>query len=546
MVEKCENIRQIIEKAAENYCENTAFSWMDDNGKRTNVTYKRLKRDVDCLAAGLVFSLGLSKKKVAVISQNCYEWCVTYLACLSGAAVCVPIDRELSREDIYSIVDFADIGAVVCDKSGYEKLSDFGSAGSRKPIIITLSEKEGTMSFNRLIEKGKVILKEKGETAFFDEIDPEALAVLLFTSGTTGVSKGVMLSHKNLCTDLFAVGELAGITERDRSLSLLPLHHTYESIALLMMLCCGGTVCFCGGFRFLKESFSVFKPTVFVTVPLIMERLHSKICQTIENDGMRQRFRVASLLQSTISQEKKNRYFRKIHEFFGGKLDKFIVGAAPMQKSVASDFELFGFKVIIGYGLTECSPIVICNSVHDRTTDSVGRPLVGVQVKIKAPDEKGIGELLIKGGMVMKGYYNNDEATRAVFDDGWFCTGDLGYKDKNGRYHITGRSKNVIVTRGGKNVYPEELEYYLCKSHFVAECMVLSVGDVISCEILPDMDVVSRKLKKSTPSDEEVKVIINEVVRSVNRHVPSYKRIKQVTVRKTEFDKTTTRKIKRV
>ena len=390
------------------------------------------------------------------------------------------------------------------------------------------------------------MLKNKNPDLFIlhDE-KPDNVAVILFTSGTTGVSKGVMLTRKNLLSDLYAVKDFVEISESDRSLSLLPLHHTYESISLLMTICCGGTVCFCTGIKYLSECFKEFSPTVFVTVPLILERLHKKILADIEKSGKRQKFKLMSLLQDTLSEEKKNRLFAKVHEQFGGELKKFIVGAAHLNEKVAEDFELFGFQVIIGYGLTECSPIVICNSVNDRTTDTVGRPLKNVEVQIKNPDEKGIGELLVKGDMVMKGYYKNPEITKEAFDGQWFCTGDLGFCDKNGRYHITGRSKNVIVTKNGKNVYPEELEYHLNKSPYVKESLVFAVGEIVSCEVFPDEETVAKKLKKTAPADDEVRALIGEVVRSVNRKVPSFKRIKQLTVRKTEFPKTTTNKVKR-
>ena len=355
-----------------------------------------------------------------------------------------------------------------------------------------------------------------------------------------------MLSNRNLCSDLFLVSENIRLTPCDRSLSLLPLHHTYETMAFLMMLYCGGSIAFCGGVRYLSKSFQLFSPTVFVTVPLILEKLYDRLMGEIEKKGMRQKFRLATLVSTAMSEEKKKKLFSEIHDFFGGRLEKFVVGAAPLQSSAAEAFEAFGFKVVIGYGLTECSPIVICNSVGDTTPDTVGRPLQEVGVKIDNPDEKGIGEILIKGPMVMLGYYKNERATDEVFRDGWFCTGDLGHVDKNGRYRISGRCKNVIVTRNGKNIYPEELEYRLNKNPYIAESLVFGEkGDIVSCEIVPDEQAIKAKLKKQIPTDEEIKAVINEAVRGINRYLPSYKRIKKVTVKKDGFDKTTTHKIKR-
>ena len=531
-------IKQMLYESSERYKNNCAFTFLSKDGRRLEITYEKLKKDVDSLSLALIYELKGENEKAAIICCNCYQWCLCYLACLVTGVVAVPVDRELSGEDIEDILSFAEVKLVFCDSKSKQKLN-------KNPLVsyveIDFSE-DG--DFERLMKKGEALRRE-GYTVDF-EIDSDALAVLLFTSGTTGNPKGVMLSNKNLCSDLYLVKDNIRASEADRTLSVLPLHHTYETIAFLMMLYCGGSIAFCGGIRYLGKSFAVFSPTIFVTVPLILEKLHEKLLFEIEQRGMRQKFRLASIMSSAMNEDKKKRLFSSVHEFFGGRLDKIIVGAAALQQSAAEDFELFGFRVIIGYGLTECSPIVICNSENDRTTDTVGKPLKEVQVKIRRSDEKGVGELLVKGPMVMKGYYKNEKATAEVFDNGWFCTGDLGHCDKNGRYIITGRCKNVIVTKNGKNIYPEELEHRLMKNSFVKECIVYGEkGDIVSCEILPDVSSVEMKLKRKNPSDEEIKSVINETVRGLNRMLPSYKRIKKVHIRKDEFTKTTTHKIKR-
>ncbi len=531
-------VKEILRSSAEKYKNNCAFIFLDGEGEKTEVSYEQLKNDVDSLAAGLSREYKMKKgEKLAIIGYNCYEWCVSYLACLSAGIVAVPVDRELSGDDIGDMLSFASVKVVLGDERSLKKLN-------RQKDCAYICFEDGEKGLYPLIKKGEHFKREGfGEEA---EIDPDALAVLLFTSGTTGNSKGVMLSNRNLCSDLFLVSANINISEKDRSLSLLPLHHTYEAIALLMMLYRGGSIAFCGGIRYLSRGFQVFSPTVFVTVPLILEKLHGKILSEIESKGLRQKFRLASLMASAVSDDKKKKLFADIHKFFGGRLNKIIVGAAALQAGVAEDFELFGFKIIIGYGLTECSPIIICNSENDRTPDTVGRPLGETEIKIDCPDEKGVGEILVKGPMVMSGYYKNEKATSEVFRDGWFCTGDLGWQDKNGRYRISGRCKNVIVTKNGKNIYPEELEYRLNKNPYISESLVYGEkGDIVSCEVLPDDAAVKARLKKQNPSDEEVKALINEVVRSINRLLPGYKRIKKVTVRKDGFSKTTTHKIKR-
>ena len=435
----------------------------------------------------------------------------------------------------------ADIEMLFCEEEFCEKAQEIRD---RYPGLKQVHSLGDWRWFERVYD----IYSAESEYARFSLVDeePDECSLIIYTSGTTGERKGVMLSNRNLCSDLYLVSGNITLTSCDRSLSLLPLHHTYETIAFLMMLYCGGSIAFCGGVRYLSKSFQLFSPTVFVTVPLILEKLHERLMGEIEKKGLRQKLRLATLVSTAMSEEKKKRLFDDIHQFFGGRLEKFVVGAAPLQSSVAQAFEAFGFRVVIGYGLTECSPIIICNSIDDTSPDTVGRPLKEVEVKIDSPDEKGVGEILVKGPMVMRGYYKNEKATREVFRDGWFCTGDLGRVDKNGRYRISGRSKNVIVTKNGKNIYPEELEYRLNKNPFIAESLVFGEkGDIVSCEILPDEQAIKNKLKKSGLTEEETKAVINEAVRSINRALPSYKRIKKVTLRKDGFDKTTTHKIKR-
>lgn len=536
-MQRPETVKEILEASAEKFSNSCAFTFLDAQGNTVEISYAVLKNDVLSLATALLHECKLKGEKVAIIGCNCYEWCVSYLACLFCKIVAVPVDRELSGEDIEEILSFADVRAVIGDTGGLKKLE-------RKKGRLYIGFEDREEGLYPLIKKGER-LKSEGYGADV-KINPDDLAVLLFTSGTTGNAKGVMLTNRNLCSDLYLVSNNIKITENDRSLSLLPLHHTYEAIALLMMLYCGGSVAFCGGIRYLSRGFECFSPTVFVTVPLILEKLHHKILGEIESKGFRQKFRLASMMSSAVRDDKKKKLFADIHSFFGGRLEKIIVGAAALKAEAAEDFELFGFKIIIGYGLTECSPIIICNSENDRTSDTVGRPLAETQIKIDRPDDKGVGEILVRGPMVMLGYYKNEKATNEVFRDGWFCTGDLGYKDKNGRYRISGRCKNVIVTKNGKNIYPEELEYRLNKNAYISESLVYGEkGDIISCEIVPDELAVRKKLKKQSPTDEEIKALINEAVRGINRHLPTYKRIKKVTLRKDGFSKTTTHKIKR-
>lgn len=546
--EKPRTLRAMLENSAKNYAEKDAFLLKNDGGEICGVKYKNFKSDVDALAAVLLGELDLRGKKIAVCGKNSYEWCLTYMAVVSGVGVLVPIDKELNDEEIANLINTGKVDCFVGDRKSVKKVLLAKEHIGTMPTLICSEECECEQAFSlhELINTGYDLLNGGFSLPDESQIMPDALAVLLFTSGTTGVAKGVMLSNNNLCSDLAAVCESVNITSDDISLSVLPLHHTYESIAFLMVIFKGGCISFSKGFKHILNEFDLYKPTVFVSVPLILEKIHGRIISAMEKEGKLKKARLFSVVSSAVSEEKRRKIFSEIHQFFGGRLRKIIVGAAAIQKNVAEDFELFGFNLIIGYGLTECSPIVICNNDKERTTDSIGKPIKDVEVKIVGADAQGIGEIHVKGPMVMLGYYNNKEETDKVMKDGWFNTGDLGYKDKNGNYHITGRSKNIIVTSTGKNIYPEELELQLMKSTLVAECLVYSHDDdVITAEILPDMLEVKRKIRKDEPDEKEVYSLINDVLKSVNRKLASYKRINKLIVRQSEFNKTTTHKIKR-
>ena len=546
-MENINTLKALLYESEKKYRNNTVFLLKDMGGAIYEVTYEKFKSDCDCLGTALIYELGAKGKNIAVFMANSYEWCISYLAVTGGVGTVVPLDKELPCNELYNIIEFAEIDTIITDAVGYGVLSQKLSEKSRlKIILVSDTADEGVYTFSELLEKGRELIS-MGERNYLDAVTkPEETAALLFTSGTTGMTKGVMLSNNNLCSDLAAVRESVKLTQTDVSFSVLPLHHTYEAIAFLMIISCGGAISFCEGFRRLRENLSEYRPTIFVTVPLLIENLHKRITAKMQKDGKGNTARLITKVSTVLPEESRKKIFSEIHAFFGGRLRMIICGAAALQKQTAKDFLSYGIPIIIGYGLTECSPIVICNSEASPTTDSVGKPLNGVEAKIVAPDENGIGEIAVKGSMVMKGYYKNQAQTDKVMVDGWFYTGDLGYKDKNGNYHITGRCKNVIVTTNGKNVYPEELEYYLSKESVVDECVVYCEGDdIISAEILPSMDDVEKKLRKQAPSDDEIHAAVKEAVRGVNKNLPGYKRIRKVTIRKEAFDKTTTHKIKR-
>lgn len=540
------NLKELYTESCSKYKDNTAFHFFTQEGETATVSYEKFKTDIDALGTALLADMGLKGEKIALMGENSYRWCVSYFAVASGVGVVVPLDKETPAEELKNILSFADIKVVIGDKGAVKKIKENRYMFDENLVIISMNDEEDTISFSYLLNAGAAFVSG-GNKEFTDaQIDEDILAVLLFTSGTTGMAKGVMLSHRNLCSDLINVKRYVKIEETDVSLSVLPLHHTYEAIAFLMIIYSGAAISFARSVRHLKEDFRIFRPTVFVTVPLMLEKLHRKIIDDIERQGKRKKMQMLSVVSSAVSEEKKRKVFAAIHELFGGRLKKIVVGAAALHSEVASDFALFGIPVIIGYGLTECSPIVICNSLDDCTTDTIGKPLKQVEAKIADPDEKGIGEICVKGPMVMLGYYNNEEETAKVLVDGFLHTGDLGYKDKNGNYHITGRKKNVIVTRNGKNVYPEELEYYLSKHAVIADSMVYAHSDgIVTAQIIADEKEIKKKLGKENLDKSDIDKAVTEAVRSTNRKVPSYKNIKNVIIRNKDFIRTSTHKIKR-
>ena len=536
-------IRDIIENSGEIYKNRAAFALKDKDGSEKAISYGDFLQDTSALCFALYEKLGLRGRHIGIIGDNSYEWCISYFAVLSGDGVAVPLDKDNPSEETAQLMRFGDVSAVICDRKSGRRLADYTDSSV---ILICTEETDDPrmLRFEELLGYGYREIARGRRPDY--PIDPDRMAVLLFTSGTTGAAKGVMLSNRNIASDLKAVSSNVSVTYEDRSLSVLPLHHTYESVSVLMMLSKGGTVCFASGFRNLSADFLFFRPTVLVCVPLLLEKLGRKIERELEKRGKKGRSKLFSLVSGIVGEESKRKVFSGVHESFGGQLKKIIVGAAHCRRSVAEAFESYGFRVIIGYGLTECSPIVICNSDLERRCDSIGKPLSCAAVKIVGSDDKGIGEIAVSGPMVMLGYYKNPDETARVLRDGWLYTGDLGYRDKDGFYYITGRKKNVIVTSGGKNIFPEELEYYLMQSPLVAECMVYSKNDrEITAAVLPDTEEVKRKSKSKSVSDGQLELYISAVVKTVNKKLPPYKRIKSIEIRNKEFEKTSTRKIKR-
>ncbi len=553
-VTKIETLRQMLELNSRRYTIRKAFLYKDENGEVGHISYRKFARHVSYLGNALIEKLNLKSEKIAICAKNSYRWCVSYFAVIGAGCVAVPLEKDMNFEELLNVIKFADIKAIIADTSVCKKLLDGFDMlpDGLKIISMDFVENERVIDFTALSDIGKELI-DCGSAAYESvEIDPDETAVLLFTSGTTGTAKAVMLSNRNICSDLMSVCRRIDLSYDDSTLCILPLHHSYQTIVMLMMLYLGGAVCFSRGLRHISEDLSFYKPTIFVSVPLILEKMHTKILNKLdEQTGIKKAFTVgkASQLLSKIgSGDVKKKMYSQVHEAFGGRLRMIVVGGAAINPDVARDYEAFGFPVIIGYGLTECSPIIICNSSDSPLPDSIGKPVDGALAYIDKPDADGIGEIVVKGPMVMKGYYKNEAETQKVLTDGWLHTGDLGYTDAKMNFYITGRSKNVIIAKNGKNVYPEELEYYLNNDPLVLESLIFADktnDETVTAEVFPDEQAIKDELQKEKLSKTDIHDAISRVIRRINKKLPSYKNIRKIRIREKEFEKTSTEKIKR-
>lgn len=476
------NFSQLVNSSCEAFGDSVAF--LQKKGDTVDsYTYNEYKRLVMSLGTYLVNS-GYGTENIAVCGANCVQWCISYMASSIYCNIVVPIDKELTGENIVSTVKKADAKVLITDLRTYEKLPQ--NHGIK--IIGIDFENEDVISFGSL-------LNEKDLLAF-PEAEENAPSVMLFTSGTTGKSKAVLLSQENICFDVSAVMQIVKINHGEKILSLLPLHHTYEcSITFLSCFYAGVTICFGGGIRDIYKDFKLFAPDALVLVPMILKAFYSK-------------FRKFALLPDRIVKN-------KVKEFFGGNLRLMVCGAAPVEPEVLRELSKYIPTIIQGYGLTECAPIALCNPDFDFTFDSVGKPLPGVEAKIINPDEDGTGEICVRGNMVMLGYYDGESIDNMRDEDGWFHTGDLGRCDKKGNYYVTGRLKNVIVTPNGKNIYPEELELQLGEYKDITEVMVYE-GHNSRGEACVMAKVVTKA--------DEAKV--DKIIKKVNSKNAAYKAIK--------------------
>ena len=554
---KFENLKEMIKNSAEKFGEEPAFlrdgKGLEDSKK---VTYKEFYHEINSLGTALV-EMGLKGKRIAVIGENRYEWELSYLAVATGTGIIVPLDKALPENEIESLIIRSEVEAIFYSSKYDECMAKIQKKGNTKLkyfISMDLEKNDfNKYSLKEITEKGKELL-EKGNREFLDsKINNEEMSIMLFTSGTTNQSKAVMLSQKNICTNIRDIRNVFELDEKDRFLSFLPLHHTFEcTVGFLYPLSIGGTIIFSKGVRHIADELKNFKITAMICVPVVFEKMYDKLMKTIEEKGKMATVKKGIKLSNCLLKvgiDIRKKLFKEIHDNLGGCLRVMVAGGAALSPEKEKGFWDLGFNVLQGYGLTETSPVIAAELTKQKRLGSIGKKFPSVEVKIDSPDKDGVGELLAKGDSVMLGYYNNEEANKDVFtEDGWFRTGDLAKIDKNGYLYISGRKKFVIVLKNGKNVYPEEIESLLEKSELIKECMVFGMpardGDVtLSVEVCYDKDYIKKQFGEIT--EEEIKEKIWNWVKEVNKTMPKYKYVKKLVLTDEDLVKTTTLKIKR-
>lgn len=538
-VKKFDSIRQMLDMAKAEAGQSLAFRYKK-NDEVIDVTYNEFYEDTENLGAALT-DLGFGKSHIACIGENSYSWVTVYLTVLKSAGVFVPIDKELPQGDILNIINSSDSEVVFYAKR-YEELFTAAAADGRLPnvrLFIGLDKTEddgSSLSFKKLLEKGK-----KLDRSAYDALksDPNEMKMIVYTSGTTGTAKGVMLSEHNLVSSVYYGMQVSRVY--DSCLSVLPYHHTYESVCgILVSLHHHATICINDNMSAVLRNLQFYKPSYIYLVPAFVEVFYSSIMKNLDKENKRGIFfkmiKISNALRK-VGIDLRKKLFAKVHAAFGGRLIKVVCGGAPLRPEIGQFFDDIGISLINGYGITECSPLVCANNDYFNDWTTTGIRLPCVEWRIDEPNEEGIGEICVKGDIVMLGYYKQPEKTAEVLIDGWFYTGDYGYINKYEQLVITGRKKNIIVLRNGKNIYPEEIESYIQGIEYVVEVIVKSERNEHGEEsaLIAEVFLNEEKTEKEVLAD----------IRKTCAELPSYKQIASVIIRKEPFVKTTSNKIRR-
>lgn len=550
------NIKEIIYNSSNKYNDSTAFVIKHQEKKNVsyeNISYARLLKDINKLGTAL-YNIGLKGKRIAIIGKNRYEWVIGHLANLLGGIVSVPLDKDLQYEELENSLIRSKADCILFDEKLVDKINEIKENNKTQiKEFICMSEIEGYKSINNLLNEGEKLLEEGNEEYVNAQIDENIMSILLFTSGTTSKSKAVMLSQRNIASNIYALQSVEDIRQTDTNIAFLPFHHIFGSTCLIMMLACGVKTTFPDGLRYIKQNLNEYKVSVFVGVPILVEAIYKTIMKEIEKQGKTNLIKIAMKISNFLLKFKidiRRKIFKQVLTALGGELRFVITGGAPADPEILKGFNSLGVETLQGYGLSETSPVIAAENYNVKKNGSVGVPMLNDSIEIINKDEEGIGEIRVKGPNVMLGYYEMPELTEEVLKDGWFYTGDLGYIDKEGRIFITGRNKNLIVLKNGKKIFPEELETLINRLEIVEESMVFGMpneenkDDVkLSVKIVYNKEIVKEKYEDKTK--EELYEIIWEQIKELNKSFPRYKHIQYLLVSEEELIKTTTKKVKR-
>lgn len=558
-IDEIKNFRELVNRSAEKYANNVAYKFKENLGKPNQKiiekTYKEVRNEVEALGT-MLLNMGLENKKIALIGNNRYEWCESYFAITTSNMVVVPLDKALPSQEIKSLIERSKADAVIFENKYnevFEELKEEGNTTLKYYINMDLKNDENEiLSFRSLINKGKELLENGDKKYSKVKIDNEKMSILIFTSGTTNMSKGVMLSQKNITSNIMAMAKMSKMYPDDVLLSFLPLHHTFEcTITFLYGYYSGATVAFCDGLKYIAKNLQEYKISVFVAVPLVLETIYKKIQKGIKDQGKEKLVNTMSKIANFLlifHIDIRRKVFKSVLDQLGGNLRIAYFGAAAMDKNVIKGYNNFGIDSVQGYGLTETSPLLAAETDKEHCPGSVGMAPYNVELKLDDVDEKGIGEIVAKGPNIMLGYYENPEATKEVMKGGWFHTGDLGYYNEDGYLFITGRKKEVIVLKNGENVFPSEIEFLVNKLPYVVESIVFprenSKGEIaLGVKIVYDETQIKEKFGEKTA--KEYKALVWEDIKEINQNLSQFKKLKELILTTEGLEKTTTQKVKR-
>ena len=553
---KFENIKEIIYNSVKMYPNHVAFvtKKIKEKGiEYKNTTYKKMLDEINALGSAL-YKLGLKGKRIAICGRNRYEWAISHISCLLGGMCSVPLDKELQVEELEDSLVRSKAEAIVFDEKYEEKINIIKENGKTNvKVYICMSKLKDFINIPDLIEEGTEIIKSGNKDYINCEIDSHAMSILLFTSGTTSKSKAVMLAQYGIAVNVYNMQLVEDIRDTDVNIAFLPFHHIFGSTCMIVMLACGVKTVFTDGLRYIQQNLKEYKVSVFVGVPLLVDKMYENIEKEIAKQNKTKLIEFAKGLSNCLLKlhiDIRRKLFKQVIDGLGGEMRFVISGGAPLDKRTEKGFNDLGIKMVQGYGLTETSPVIAAENFKQVKYGSVGIPLKDVQVEIVNKDDKGIGEIRVKGPNVMLGYYENEEATKEVLKDGWFYTGDLGYIDKKGFLFITGRQKDMIVLKNGKKVFPEELETLVNRIYEIEESFVFGMPEEddkskikVAIKVVYNKDKVKEKYGDIS-EDDLYKNIWNQI-KEVNKTLPPYKYIKHMILTDKPLIKTTTQKIKR-